>query len=79
MKERVAMTDVRTLANKRNFAVAGTGEYGDDAMGMDTGMIGREGSGKMRVNKKDAKLGVIFFFVCIHVSLFSQPQRKRHV
>jgi U4/U6 small nuclear ribonucleoprotein PRP31 len=56
MKERTAMTDVRTLANKRTFATAGTSEYGDDCMGMDVGMIGKEGSGKLRVNKKDAKL-----------------------
>ena len=49
-KERFAETEVQKLANKRAFSEA-SGEYGDDAMGLDFGMLGKAGSGQLRVTK----------------------------
>ena len=46
-KERFAETEVQKLANKRAFSEA-SGEYGDDAMGIDFGMLGKAGSGQLR-------------------------------
>ena len=54
-KERFAETEVQKLANKRAFSEA-SGEYGDDAMGIDFGMLGKAGSGQLRVTKKEQKL-----------------------
>jgi len=56
-KEKFRMTDIRKEANKRSFANL-EGEYGDDCMGIDFGMLGKTG-GKLRVpTKKEQKLAV---------------------
>lgn len=56
MKERFAMTDIRTQQNRLIFSTD-VGEYGDSAMGLDGGMIGLKEGGKMRgVQVKQAKL-----------------------
>ena len=44
MKERLAMTDVRKGANRVTFGEK-TGEYGDDAMGLTFGTLGKGGAG----------------------------------
>lgn len=54
-KEKFGMTDMRKDANRRTFADM-EGEYGDDAMGHDLGMIGKS-AGKLRAPvKKEQKL-----------------------
>jgi len=47
LKERYAMTEMRAQQNKISFDPS-SGEYGDSAMGLDTGMLGRRESGKVR-------------------------------
>lgn len=47
MKERYAVTELRQQQNKMNFKVD-EGEYGDSAMGVDVGLVGRKDSGKIR-------------------------------
>ena len=49
------MTELRKDANRLAFGVS-SGEYGDDAMGKTLGIVGVEGSGRIRVRKKEAKL-----------------------
>ena len=50
------MTEMRKDANRQSFNTA-TGEYGDDVMGLTVGMLGQEGSGRLRVTKKDNRAG----------------------
>jgi len=58
-KEKVRVTEMRSLANKRAFANDFGNEYGDDAMGLDFGLLGanREGSGSLRAPAVDQKAG----------------------
>lgn len=44
-KERVRMTDMRALANKRAFGMDSTAEYGDDSMGLDLGLLNESEQG----------------------------------
>uniref|UniRef100_A0AAV1T6L0 Nop domain-containing protein n=1 Tax=Peronospora matthiolae TaxID=2874970 RepID=A0AAV1T6L0_9STRA len=54
MKERLQMTDVRREINRQSFATADE-EYGDNAMGITSGRLGQEGSGKLRILRKEQK------------------------
>ena len=57
MKERMAVTEVRSQQNKVSFSM--DAEYGDSAMGVDTGMFGSRESGKLRApQRKDNKIGL---------------------
>ena len=57
-KEKFAMTETRKEVNRRSFADF-SGEYGDDAMGSDLGMLGVKEGGKLRLPpKKEQKLAV---------------------
>lgn len=56
MKEKLGMTEMRKDANRQSFNTA-TGEYGDDVMGLTVGMLGQEGSGRLRITKKDNRAG----------------------
>jgi len=56
MKERMEMTDVRKEQNRRTFAAEKDTEYGDDAMGFDTGMLGKSGSNKLKVKVRETKI-----------------------
>ena len=53
-KEKTRSTEMRTQMNKRAFAHNLGAEYGDDSMGLDFGLLGKEG-GKMRANTKKEK------------------------
>ena len=54
-KARFAETDIHKLKNKRSFGAV-NGEYGDDAMGMDMGMLGAaRQSGALRVDSKGSQ------------------------
>lgn len=58
IKERYAMTEIRAQHNKVSFTLDG-GEYGDSAMGFDTGLSGIKDTGKLRapqVKKKEIQL-----------------------
>uniref|UniRef100_A0A7S2C7I0 Nop domain-containing protein n=1 Tax=Octactis speculum TaxID=3111310 RepID=A0A7S2C7I0_9STRA len=53
-KEKFGMTEMRKETNRRTFSNF-EGEYGDDAMGLDLGMLGK-GGGKLRMpQKKESK------------------------
>ncbi|RLN71159.1 hypothetical protein BBJ28_00000212 [Nothophytophthora sp. Chile5] len=54
MKERLQMTDVRREINRQSFATADE-EYGDNAMGITSGRLGQEGSGNLRIVRKEQK------------------------
>lgn len=54
MKERMQLTDVRKEANRMSFAAADN-EYGDNAMGINHGRLGAEGSGNLRIVRKEQK------------------------
>lgn len=54
MKERLQMTDVRREINRQSFATADE-EYGDNAMGITSGRLGQEGSGNLRIMRKEQK------------------------
>lgn len=54
MKERLQFTDVRREINRQSFATADE-EYGDNAMGLTAGRLGQEGSGRLRVVRKEQK------------------------
>lgn len=54
MKERMQMTDVRKEINRQSFATADE-EYGDNAMGITAGRLGQEGSGNLRIVRKEQK------------------------
>lgn len=54
MKERLQMTDVRREMNRQTFATADE-EYGDNAMGITAGRLGQEGSGTLRIARKEQK------------------------
>uniref|UniRef100_K3W6W3 Nop domain-containing protein n=1 Tax=Globisporangium ultimum (strain ATCC 200006 / CBS 805.95 / DAOM BR144) TaxID=431595 RepID=K3W6W3_GLOUD len=54
MKERLQMTDVRREINRQSFATADE-EYGDNAMGITAGRLGQEGSGNLRIVRKEQK------------------------
>ncbi|TMW60556.1 hypothetical protein Poli38472_000598 [Pythium oligandrum] len=54
MKERMQMTDVRRELNRQTFASAND-EYGDNAMGLSSGRLGQEGSGTLRIAKKEQR------------------------
>eukprot|EP00752_Nemacystus_decipiens_P014672 g13068.t1 len=57
-KQKFAMTDVRKEANRMGFASMAD-EYSDTAMGLDFGMLGKSGSGRVRAPmKKEAKQNV---------------------
>lgn len=50
-KEKFGMTETRKETNRRSFADF-SGEYGDDAMGSDVGMLGSKAGGKLRLPPK---------------------------
>ena len=50
-KEKFGMTETRKEVNRRSFADF-SGEYGDDAMGSDMGMLGSKTGGKLRLPPK---------------------------
>ncbi|CAH0477399.1 unnamed protein product [Peronospora belbahrii] len=54
IKERLQMTDVRREMNRQSFAMADE-EYGDNAMGITSGRLGQEGSGNLRIMRKEQK------------------------
>lgn len=55
-KERYAMTDIRKAQNKMGFSSM-QDEYGDSAMGVDTGLVGTKDSGRLRApQEKKVKL-----------------------
>ncbi|KAH7479044.1 hypothetical protein PRIC1_009400 [Phytophthora ramorum] len=54
IKERLQMTDVRREMNRQSFATADE-EYGDNAMGITSGRLGQEGSGNLRIMRKEQK------------------------
>ncbi|KAI9917488.1 hypothetical protein PsorP6_013013 [Peronosclerospora sorghi] len=54
IKERLQMTDVRREMNRQSFATAEE-EYGDNAMGITSGSLGQEGSGNLRIIRKEQK------------------------
>ncbi|KAE8911101.1 U4/U6 small nuclear ribonucleoprotein [Phytophthora fragariae] len=54
IKERLQMTDVRREMNRQSFATADE-EYGDNAMGITSGRLGQEGSGNLRILRKEQK------------------------
>jgi len=57
LKERMAVTEVRAQQNKVSFSM--DAEYGDSAMGLDTGMLGSKDSGRLRAPaRKDQKVGL---------------------
>ena len=57
LKEKFGMSEMRKDANKRTFSNF-EGEYGDDAMGLDMGMLGK-GAGKLRASvKKEQKMAL---------------------
>ena len=59
-KDRMAMTEMRSMANKRSFE-SGAGEYGDEAMGRDWGMLDQETGGRLRAPvKKQQSHGMVF-------------------
>lgn len=53
MKERYAMTEFRQQQNRISFSLD-AGEYGDSSMGLDSGMLGRKDTGKIRVPQMKA-------------------------
>jgi U4/U6 small nuclear ribonucleoprotein PRP31 len=57
MKERMGLTDVRREANRMGFGSTAA-EYGDSAMGADTGMLGAGGgaSGRLRMERREQKI-----------------------
>ena len=60
-KEKFAMTELRRLQNRTAFGVAEAEVIeGDDMVGM--GMIGSQGSGKIRATAVDPRLKCTFFF-----------------
>jgi U4/U6 small nuclear ribonucleoprotein PRP31 len=54
-KEKFGMTEIRKEANRRAFGDMSGGEYGDDAMGQDMGMLGTIAGGKLRAPQKKYK------------------------
>lgn len=54
-KERMGMTTARKEANRMVFGSSTGAEYGDGAMGLDAGMVGSSGSGKLRIERKEQK------------------------
>jgi len=57
LKEKFGMSEMRKDTNKRTFSNF-EGEYGDDAMGLDMGMLGN-GAGKLRASvKKEQKMAI---------------------
>ena len=54
MKERMGVTDLRAAHNKMSFSIEG-GEYGDSAMGFDTGLVGIKDTGKLRAPQTKKK------------------------
>lgn len=57
-KEKFGMTETRKEANRRTFADL-AGEYGDDAMGGDMGMLGTKQGGKLRLPPKKEQKTVV--------------------
>ena len=57
MKEKFAISEVQKETNRMGFGDKSY-EYGDSSMGRDLGMLGKSGSGKVRmVARKESKLG----------------------
>jgi U4/U6 small nuclear ribonucleoprotein PRP31 len=54
-KKRLGLTDMRRDANRMEFGNQGD-EYGDSSMGLTLGMLGKEGSGNVRMTKSEYKL-----------------------
>ena len=52
---RYQVTDIRKQANRMEFGST-KDEYSDSTMGKTFGMLGQEGSGKVRITKKEQKL-----------------------
>jgi U4/U6 small nuclear ribonucleoprotein PRP31 len=57
-KEKFGMTETRKEANRRTFGDL-AGEYGDDAMGSDMGMLGMKQGGKLRLPPKKEQKTVV--------------------
>ena len=58
-KERNSQTELAKLGNRMSFTGSADGEYGDSAMGFDSGMIGHKDVGRMRAiveTKRDVGL-----------------------
>lgn len=58
MKEKLAMTDTRLAMNRRAFGESTMDEYGEDAMGNDSGMLGAAGGALRAPAKKEQKQAV---------------------
>ena len=54
-KEKTRPTEMRAQMNKRAFAHTLGGEYGDDSMGLDFGLLGKEGGNLRATQKKENK------------------------
>mmetsp|Transcript_16830 Transcript_16830/g.30911 ORF Transcript_16830/g.30911 Transcript_16830/m.30911 type:complete len:524 (-) Transcript_16830:18-1589(-) len=54
LKEKLGLTEVRKQANRMQFGT-GDDEYGDSAMGNTFGMLGKDGSGQVRIVAKEQK------------------------
>ena len=50
---------MRAQMNKRAFAHTLGGEYGDDSMGLDFGLLGKEG-GNLRATHRAAHMKIVF-------------------
>ena len=53
-KEKFATTEIHKQLNKRSF-LSKNGEYGDDSMGLDVGMLGGESGGSGQLRGVEAK------------------------
>ena len=59
LKEKLGITDVRREVNRTAFAAAGGGpggEYSAVAMGVDLGMLGASGSGRLKLERKEQRI-----------------------
>ena len=57
MRERLGLTDVRTMKNRMLMDPL-NGQVEDDVTGEGFGMLGQQGSGKLRVDKKKQKINM---------------------
>lgn len=55
LKERMAQTELASQRNRVSFTVGENSEYGDSAMGVDMGMVGRKDSNKLRRPTEEKK------------------------
>lgn len=55
LKDRMAQTELASLRNRVSFTVGDNSEYGDSAMGVDMGMVGRKDTNKLRKPVEEKK------------------------